>query len=157
MGSNADRIRGFYEAFVRKDGKAMAACYAPTARFSDPVFPDLDARHAGGMWRMFCENPESDLSVVFSDVRESATGGSAHWDATYTFPLTKRKVLNRIDATFEMQDGLFVRHVDRFDFWKWTRMALGPTGVMLGWTPFVQNRIRTQARANLEKFLAKSG
>jgi len=31
-------IQRFYAAFDRRDGDAMAACYAPGARFSDPVF-----------------------------------------------------------------------------------------------------------------------
>jgi hypothetical protein len=157
VGDNARRITEFYDAFARKDGRAMAASYAPGARFSDPVFPELDAREAGGMWRMFCERPGSDLAIAFRDVTETPSGGKAHWDATYTFPLTGRKVRNEIDATFEMKDGLFVRHVDHFDFWRWSRMALGATGVLLGWTPIVRNRVRAQARANLERFLAASG
>ena len=33
---NADLIERFYAAFAARDGGAMAACYAPDARFSDP-------------------------------------------------------------------------------------------------------------------------
>ena len=45
-------IQRFYAAFDRRDGDAMAACYAPDARFSDPVFPDLRGDQPGRMWRM---------------------------------------------------------------------------------------------------------
>src|SRR6478672_11208014 len=38
---NADLIRRFYSAFAARDADTMAACYAPDARFSDPVFTDL--------------------------------------------------------------------------------------------------------------------
>ena len=38
---NDELIERFYGAFARGDGDAMAACYAPYARFSDPVFTDL--------------------------------------------------------------------------------------------------------------------
>lgn len=150
-------IRNFYSAFARKDGAAMAALYAPDARFSDPVFPSLDGRQAGAMWRMFCEGRDTELRVEFSDVVGDERGGRAHWDAQYLFGPGKRPVLNRIDASFEIRDGRIVRHEDRFDFWKWTRMALGAPGVLLGWSPIVQNAVRKQARARLDAFLAKNG
>ncbi|MFT4048815.1 MAG: nuclear transport factor 2 family protein [Solirubrobacterales bacterium] len=38
---NAKLIERFYAAFASRDGETMAACYAPDATFSDPVFPDL--------------------------------------------------------------------------------------------------------------------
>ena len=44
--------RRLYDALARKDGKAMAACYAPGVRFSDPVFPDLEGEEAADMWRL---------------------------------------------------------------------------------------------------------
>ena len=153
--TNAARIRDFYAAFARKDGAAMAAMYSPDARFSDPVFPDLDAREVGGMWRMFCTGPDTGLRVESSDIVGDDRGARAHWDAHYAFGPSKRPVLNRIDATFELRDGLIVRHVDRFDFWRWSRQALGASGLLLGWSPIVRNAVRKQARARLDQFLAK--
>src|SRR5919107_5416131 len=35
--ANKRLIERFYEAFDHHDGEAMAACYAPDARFHDPV------------------------------------------------------------------------------------------------------------------------
>lgn len=43
----------------------------------------------------------------------------------------------------------------RFDFWAWSRQALGIPGLVLGWTPFFRRMVRAQAAANLEKYLAK--
>src|SRR5688572_29489819 len=111
MSDNASVIREFYSAFQKKDGRAMGALYGDDAEFSDPVFPSLKAEEVRGMWRMFCERPGSDLDVEFSNVQGDADGGSAHWDARYTFR-TGRKVLNQIDARFTMRDGKIVRHVD---------------------------------------------
>ena len=34
----AQRIATFYEAFQRRDGATMAACYTPDATFRDPAF-----------------------------------------------------------------------------------------------------------------------
>ena len=55
-------IERFYAAFDRRDGDAMAACYAPDARFSDPVFGRLDAQQTGAMWEMLTSRAE-DLTV----------------------------------------------------------------------------------------------
>ncbi len=143
-------IANFYAAFGRKDAEAMAACYADDVVFGDPVFPHLVGEEARDMWRMLCGRA-ADLVVEPSAITDS----SAHWDATYTFTATGRKVINRIDATFVVENGKIKKHSDRFDLWKWTRMALGPTGVLLGWSPMVQNKVRGQAADGLKKFRAK--
>ena len=52
----------FYDAFAKHDGVAMAACYAPSARFDDPAFPGLHGDEPGLMWRMLTERG-ADLTV----------------------------------------------------------------------------------------------
>ncbi len=156
MHPNAALIESFYQAFQRRDGEAMATCYHADVRFSDPVFPDLRGSRAGGMWRMLTARKDSDTTVIYSDIHADDAGGTAHWEARYTFPdATGRKVHNCIDARFELRDGKIIRHVDSFDFWKWTRMAMGPIGLALGWTPFLQNAVRKKAATRLDRFLAK--
>jgi hypothetical protein len=81
--------------------------------------------------------------------------GRAHWDARYTFSKTGRSVLNRIDASFMFKGGKIVRHVDRFPFWRWSRQALGATGLVLGWTPIVRRAVRREAALQLDAWLAK--
>jgi hypothetical protein len=131
----------------------MAACYAPTARFSDPVFTDLEGAEVGAMWKMLCERGK-DLVVVHSEVAADGDEGSAHWEADYTFGGTGRKVHNVIDATFKFQGGMIVAHEDRFSFYSWARQALGPAGLLLGWSPPIQGKIRAQAREGLDEFIA---
>jgi ketosteroid isomerase-like protein len=150
--ANEALINRFYEAFARCDGEAMAACYAPDAHFHDPVFQDLRGEEVGAMWRMLTGRAE-DLEVEHSRVHADAEHGSAHWDANYTFR-TGRKVVNRIDASFEFADGLITEHRDEFDLYAWARQALGPVGTLLGWTPIVQGRIRAEARKGLDEFMA---
>jgi hypothetical protein len=99
----------------------------------------------------------TDLEVTASDVQADDERGRAHWDARYTFGQTGRKVLNQIDAEFEFRDGLIVRHTDTFSFWKWARQALGPAGLALGWTPPLQNKVRSMARQGLDKYMRESG
>ncbi len=151
MHSNGELITEFYEAFARGDGDAMASCYHPDVHFSDPVFPDLRGQEAGDMWRMLTSSA-ADLRIEFRDIDADDHNGRAHWEAWYTFSATGNKVHNVIDARFEFRDGKIIRHVDDFDFWRWSRQALGVAGVLLGWTPLVRNKVRAQAGAKLEKW-----
>jgi len=153
MHPNAELITRFYTAFQAQDGAAMAACYHPEIHFSDPVFPDLRGERAGAMWRMLCEQAK-DLEIEFSQVEADEKSGRAHWDARYSFSKTGRKVFNRIDARFDFKDGLIIRHIDDFSFHRWAGMALGLPGTLLGWTGFLQNKVRGTAARGLEKFLA---
>jgi ketosteroid isomerase-like protein len=151
---NRETIRRFYAAFDARDGEAMAACYAPDAAFSDPVFPDLHGEEVGDMWRMLTGRAE-DLSVELASCDADERSGSARWIARYTFR-TGRPVTNDIRASFGFAEaGLIAEHRDEFDLWKWTRMALGPIGVALGWTPFLQRRVRSEAAEGLERFRAE--
>ncbi len=140
----------FYEAFVRGDHAAMGACYHPEARFSDPVFPDLDAAQARALWRMLLSR-STDLRVRFAVLQEWAGGAEVEWQAWYTFSASGRPVHNRIRARMVFRDGLIIRHHDHFPFWRWARQALGTKGLLLGWTPFVRGKVRRMAAASLRK------
>jgi ketosteroid isomerase-like protein len=152
MHPNAKLIDKFYKAFARGDYKSMQACYAPDIDFADQVFT-LQGKRAGAMWHMLLSG-STNLKVVHSKVAADEKKGSAHWDADYTFSRTKRPVHNVLDAEFQFRDGKIIRHRDHFSFWKWSRQALGPTGLLLGWTPIVHNQVRKTAAENLEKFIA---
>jgi ketosteroid isomerase-like protein len=156
MNANADLITRFYSSFQNKDHKSMQACYADNVRFSDPVFTSLNAKEAKAMWEMLLRNGK-DLYLEFSHVSASDKSGSAEWIATYTFSKTGRKVVNSIRAEFEFENGKIIKHNDHFDFYKWARQALGFSGLLLGWTPFIKNKIRTSAMRNLQQFMSKQG
>ncbi len=154
MLSHTRLIETFYSSFQSRDADGMTACYHPEVTFTDPVFGRLRGAEATSMWRMLCARGK-DLQITFSDVRVDDTTGSAHWEATYTFSKSARRVHNVIEASFVFQDGKIIRHEDRFNLWKWSAMALGPLGLLLGWTPFVQSAIRKDARKSLEVFMAR--
>ena len=154
MHPNATLIERFYRAFRARDAATMGACYHPEIAFSDPAFPALHGREAAAMWAMLCERAQ-DLEIEFGAVHADDARGGAHWEARYTFSPTGRRVHNLIDADFEFRGGLIARHVDRFGFWRWARQALGPAGWLLGWTPLVRNRVRSEARRGLEAHLRR--
>ena len=149
---NEQLIRTFYEAFARGDAAAMVACYADDVEFSDPAFGELKGADAKNMWRMLVERGGGNLEIEFKNVKADAEKGSADWTARYLFSKTGRKVFNEIHAEFEFENGRIRRHRDAFDFWKWSRQALGLPGRLLGWSSFLQNKIRQTARRSLREY-----
>jgi hypothetical protein len=152
MSSPEQVIRTFYESFAARDAEGMCRCYHPAVVFSDPVFGELAGDEAAGMWRMLCARAR-DLEITFGAVAANGTAGSAHWEAIYTFSKTGRTVHNVIEASFIFLNDRIVRHEDRFSLWKWAGQALGPAGVLLGWTPLIRGAVRREARQGLEAFL----
>lgn len=149
---NAELLAGFFAAFDRRDGDAMAACYAPDASFSDPVFTGLHGAQPGAMWRMLTRRSE-DLRVQVADCSADDTTGSARWVAHYTFAPTGRAVVNDVRSTFRFADGLITQQRDVFDFHRWARQALGLPGLLLGWTPMLRSAVQRKARASLDAWM----
>jgi ketosteroid isomerase-like protein len=149
---NEQLIERFYAAFDERDGAAMAACYAPDAHFSDPVFPDLDGAEPGAMWEMLTSQA-TELRIELLEHEAGEESGSAHWRAHYVFSHTGRRVTNDVRARFRFADGLIAEHADEFSFHRWSRQALGAPGLLLGWTPVLKASVRRRARAGLASFM----
>ena len=148
-------IERLYAAFATLDAEAMAACYAPDATFDDEAFSLQGGAQIGAMWAMLCDAVKAKGRDVWKLEVSQITERSAHWEPTYRFSATGRTVHNVIDAEFEFNAaGLIARQRDRFDFWRWSRQALGTPGLLLGWSPFLRNKVRAQAAKNLERFIA---
>lgn len=159
MHPNQQTLEKFYSAFARLDADAMAGCYADQAAFDDEVFSLRGQPEIAGMWRMLCEATRAKGAEVwklrYRDLQADDAAGRAHWDAHYRFSATGRIVDNSIDARFEFDPaGRILRHKDRFDFWRWSRQALGAPGLLLGWSPLLRRKVQARAAANLRQFLA---
>ena len=152
MHPNEILIRHFYEAFARKDYKTMQDAYHEDASFSDPVFHNLSAAEARAMWKMLLTSAK-DLTIAFDNIRADDREGACHWEARYTFSGTGRKVHNIIKARFEFSEGKILRHDDDFSFWKWSRMALGGPGWLMGWSPYLLNAVRRKVKGRLKRFI----
>lgn len=144
MSGEKQLVEDLYGSFAAGDGDGMERCYHPDVRFSDPVFPELRGPEVMKMWRMLLGRSD-DLEVVLGEHSAEGETGSAHWTARYTFSRTGRHVVNEVDAFFRFSDGLIIGHEDSFDFWKWSRMALGAPGVFLGWSPMLKKKVRAQS------------
>ncbi|MDB5947365.1 MAG: hypothetical protein JWQ33_2391, partial [Ramlibacter sp.] len=153
MHPNQQTIETFYSAFARLDADSMGDCYAQDVVFEDEVFSLQGKPRVAGMWRMLCEATRAKGADVwkleYRDLQADAGTGQAHWDAHYRFSATGRIVDNSIDARFGFDpQGRIASHRDRFDFWSWSRQALGAPGLLLGWTPVLRHKVRAQAAAN---------
>ncbi len=133
----------------------MSACYHTEAVFDDPVFQTILGSEIGMMWKMLCLQFGS-LEIKADNIQADDDSGQADWSAIYEFGKSRRRVHNKIHAEFKFKEGKIIKQTDDFNFWKWSRMALGPLGFIMGWNSVVQVNIRKQARANLTKFITKA-
>lgn len=157
MTSNETLITHFYTCFQNRDIKGMQDCYSDDAVFNDAVFGPLNATEVRGMWEMLIGG-NKDMVVEFSEVKDvdsEAGTTTGHWDAFYTFSKTGNKVVNKIDSAFVIKDGKILEHTDSFHFHTWAKQALGLPGLLLGWTTFMQNKVRKGAAETLSSYLAK--
>lgn len=160
MQPNALTITKFYTGFAQLDTHSMAQCYAEHATFDDEAFSLRGKADIMGMWRMLAQATRAKgmdaWRLEFCDVQADASRGQAHWDAHYRFSATGRLVHNRIDACFTFNEQhLITTHRDRFNFWDWSRQALGTPGLLLGWTPFLRHQVQQQAASNLARFVTQ--
>lgn len=157
MTENEQLIHDFYSAFAAGDIERMVAYYADDVIFHDPAFGQLNGENARDMWRMLYARSKGQLSVSWENIQAHPQSATATWAASYLFGKSKRKVLNRIGASFEIKNGKIVRHTDHFDIWKWSMQALGASGWCFGWTQWMHRRIQERSRKLLADFQAKKG
>ncbi len=150
---NKALINAFYTAFKSKNAEAMNACYAQNVVFEDPAFGRLNGDEARAMWSMLVERGGKELTVSHRITDVTNGGAKANWEAIYPFSQTLRIVHNKISADFMIEDGKIVYHKDRFNLWKWSSMALGLPGMLLGWSGFMKKKIRAQAKKALMKYM----
>jgi ketosteroid isomerase-like protein len=157
MSTDATRalVERFYNAFAKQDGATMAACYSLDAAFNDPAF-ELRGPWIGAMWRMLCERAKA-FSLEYQIIEASAEHCKVQWTARYLFSQTGRHVVNHVHAEIHLKDGLIIRHADRFSFWRWARQALGPIGLLLGWSQLLKAKVRAQALKGLKAWVDKNG
>lgn len=154
MSPNETLIHQFYTAFQQKDVKTMQHSYHEAAVFNDAVFVNLDARQVRAMWQMLLSR-SGDMKMNFGGIEERGNKVTAHWEAHYTFTATGKKVVNEIDAEFEIKDGKIIRHTDTFNFYKWARQAFGSSGWLLGWTNVFKEKVRHTAKKKLLEYMQK--
>ena len=156
MNINEQVIQNFYSAFARLDHAAMQNYYAADPVFNDPVFGILQGDEVKAMWEMLCRNAK-DFSLTYETPEADGEYGTCNWTATYTFSKTGRRVVNKVKAHMRIENGRITEHTDEFDIYKWSRQALGLPGILLGWSGYLKNKIRSDAKKRLYSFMKSKG
>lgn len=146
-------VEKFYRSFAVADLDGMLSCYHKEIEFEDPAFGKLNHEMPGKMWKMLLERAKGDLKITYGHIMAGENKGSAVWEAHYHFGTEKRKVINKINASFEFKDGLIYKHKDQFDLWKWSSQALGMRGFLLGWSSFMKQKIRQRSLSLLNNYI----
>ena len=150
---NEELINKFYTSFSDGDVKGMLACYHKDIVFHDPAFGRLKGERAFEMWEMLLSQKKADTIISFENIQATTEKGQANWTAEYVYE--NRKVINHVSATFKFKESKIIEHTDTFNLWEWSRQALGVTGLLIGWTPFMKNKIQQTTNLKLDKFIQK--
>jgi len=153
--NNKEVITKFYTSFSNGNYKKMLECYHKDIIFEDAVFGKLKGDKAFKMWEMLLSQKKGETIINFDNVQATAESGKANWVAEYYYGDKKRKIINRVSAEFKFKDGKIIQHIDSFDLWKWTKQALGIAGLLIGWTPFIKNKIQKTTNKRLDEFINK--
>lgn len=145
----------FYSAFQKKDFETMNKCYDEKAQFTDPAFGDLNAKQTKAMWHMLCTRA-FDLEINYRILQSKPDFVKVEWIAEYTYTTYQTQVRNVVTSNIKLENGLIVDQKDSFNFWKWSRQALGFTGLYLGWTPMLKSTVRKSVHKTLDKFILKN-
>ena len=146
-------LHRWFDALARLDGDALAACYHPSASFSDPLFPDLRGTRVGWRWRMLAAGAR-DMRVSYEILAGDDRKAFVRWQAQWRLAGSGRPVENRVTSTFAFWDGRIVRQIDEFGFWRWSRSSLGLPGWLLGWIPAVRRAAGRRALQQLDRLAA---
>lgn len=147
-------ISNFYKAFQEHDAEKMISLYHPDVVFNDPIFTNLNQKEVQNMWKMLIERSKGNLKIEFHSIEGNHESATCIWEAHYPFSKSGRMVHNVIRSKMEFKDGLIVKHTDEFNFWRWSQMALGTSGLLLGWTSIVKNKVQNTARKSLDNYMA---
>ena len=154
MHPNEKLLYSFYSHLGRLNAPGMCQCYQREVVFSDPIFPSLKSWEAAAMWHMLCDR-SAEINVDVLDIHADDERGVAKWEARYVYSDTGRPVHNIITSKFKFYQGKVIRQKDDFDLWRWSRMALGAKGVLLGWSSAFQEKLRQMARRRLKQYIRK--
>ena len=134
----------FYDAFSAANIDVLKQLYDKKLIFNDNIFVNLDYNETISMWSSLLVGNKN-MSIKYEIKKYSEKYVEVEWIADYLFTSTNRNIKNIILAKMEIDQGKIINHTDNFDFYKWSQMAFGITGVLIGWTSFFKNKVRTEA------------
>lgn len=104
---------------------------------------------------MLLSQKKESTIITFNSIQASSEKGTVNWIAEYFYGEKKRKVINKVNASFKFKEGKIIEHTDTFNLWEWTKQAMGITGFLMGWTSFMKDKIQATTNKNLDDFIQK--
>lgn len=147
MSKKIEIVKEFYEALNKRDYKIVNGLYHSEAKYRDEIF-DFNGIEIHALWYN-ATLPEMDISVKLESIREEGDKVITEWEMRYTLDIIKRRINLKEKGVFEFKDEKIYRHTDTYDFWAWCTQAFGAIGRVMGWSNWLRNRVRNQARKSV--------
>lgn len=145
----------FYSAFAKGDAETMISYYDDQIEFEDPAFGKLKGDEVKKMWKMLIERSKGNLKIDFEIIETTNNTARVNWEARYPISTNGRRIHNKISTKLTIENGKIIKHTDHFNLWKWAHQAIGWKGLIFGWTPAVQSKIRKLSRNLLDSYQLK--
>ncbi|WP_342269364.1 nuclear transport factor 2 family protein [Spiroplasma endosymbiont of Aspidapion aeneum] len=148
-------INEFYSAFKKGDYQKMNSLYGEDIIFNDSIFKDLDYLQVTSMWEMLLsKKEESKFSIEYEVLLDHNDEYYVMWSAHYLFGPKRRKVSNIVKSEMVIKDKKIALHTDVFDFYKWSKQAIGIASILFGKRKFFHNKICSVANKNLMNYIS---
>ena len=158
VAAREQQIRKFYADLEQGRAEACIEQLSAGATFEDPIFGNVGPGEVPSLLRFLCANPSPGRRFEVHEVQiHDGDRATVQWTAHYTFPTTGRAVANQIETPMSFRADKLHSYADRFDLWRWMGMALGPVGGLFGWTPMLQDKVRSTVRGRLARFRENQG
>lgn len=135
----------FFRDIKRGSSEKVVAAYLPDAVLDNPVIGHVagdDIRH---LWTTFLHRTrEHRLEFTLTSV--VGTKVLVDWTTQHEFFETGRPIALSGTSELTFADGHIKLHRDTFDWRKWLRQALGPSGLILSYLPGAKAFLRSETR-----------
>jgi limonene-1,2-epoxide hydrolase len=140
-------VKEFYKALDSGDYRTVNEFYHKNAHYKDEIF-DFKGLEIHALWYT-ATLPDMELSAELESIREEEDAIYTEWVMSYTLDIIKRRIRLKEKGKFTFQEGKIIEHTDKYDFWTWCIQAFGIIGRALGWSNWLQNRVRSQAKKSV--------
>lgn len=153
--NTTELLQKFYNSFSAGNAEEMIDCYHDSVIFHDPAFGTLKGNSVKYMWEMLLSKKDTDFKIDYKILKADEKYGEVYWIAHYNYGPKKRKVVNKVTASFEFKDGKILRHTDDFNLWNWSKQALGTSGFLLGWSSYMRDQIQKKTGKILSSYIKR--
>ena len=135
----------FFASLKSRNIEKMMEIYHSKIIYSDPLYGLLKQEDVIKRWQLLLEeNVIEDIQIM--DIKEyDDEYAMAHWNCTFYYTITQKKVTLSIKSFFKIENNLIIEQSDAYRLSKFISKAYGIKGLLLGWTKFMQHRVKKTA------------